>query len=112
MEKGTRINDDSDSDFLVWLSLRLQNLHNYHNKDEIIAKLESIATNLKNINIQILDCDIDKIISQYFTDFNLDKDEFLNLGYSDKERKNLRDAIKNISIDIFSKNIPKDFTLK
>lgn len=103
---------DSDSDFLEWLALRLQNLHNYHNNDKIISKLQSIANNLNNIDIQISDNDIDKIICQYFTDFNLDKDEYLNLGYSDKEREKLRNAIKKISIDIFSKNIPKDFILK
>lgn len=98
---------ESDSEFLYWLCLRLQHLHKYSADDDIIHKLQNIASK-QTFNIDLSDDEIDKIIGQYFVDFNLTKDDTCNIGYSDSQRKVVRSYIKSIVLDIYHKRVPKD----
>lgn len=98
---------ESDSEFLHWLCLRLQHVHNYDADSEIIQRLLSIISE-QTFHIDLSDDDIDKIIGQYFVDFNLTKDDTCNIGYSDSQRQAVRSYIKSIVLDIYYKRVPKD----
>jgi len=41
-------------------------------------------------------------------DFNLTKDDTCDIGYSEDQRKAVRDYIKSIVLDIYHKRVPKD----
>jgi len=79
---------------------------------ESVSRLNLLITKLKNSTIQLSTLEIDKIISQYFVDFNLTKDETLNIGYTDKERDRLRNDIISIAIDFYKQNVPKENLIK
>lgn len=79
---------------------------------ESVSRLNLLITKLKNSTIQLSTLEIDKIISQYFVDFNLTKDETLNIGYTDKERDRLRNDIMSIAIDFYKQNVPKENLIK
>lgn len=111
MEKSPEINL-SDKDFIGWLASRLQYLHGYDSKDPIIYRLINIKDEIKKHSFKHPDKDLDKVISKYFVDFFLNKDTSTNIGYTDKERDNLRYVIKQIIEDIRSNNIPKEILLK
>lgn len=104
--------DSSDIDFLYWLKQRLIYLHGYVMDHESVSRLNLLITKLKNNTIQLSTLEIDKIISQYFVDFNLTKDETLNIGYTDKERDRLRNDIISIAIDFYKQNVPKENLIK
>jgi len=104
--------DSSDIDFLYWLKQRLIYLHGYAMDHESVSRLNLLITKLKNSTIQLSTLEIDKIISQYFVDFNLTKDETLNIGYTDKERDRLRNDIMSIAIDFYKQNVPKENLIK
>jgi hypothetical protein len=106
MEKSPEINL-SDTNFIGWLISRLEYLHGYAKDDPIICRLNKIKHSFKYSNN-----DLDKVISKYFIDFFLNKDTSTNIGYTDKERDDLRHAIKQIIEDIRSNNIPKEILLK
>jgi len=113
MEKSTKINLYlSDANFIGWLWSRLQYLHGYSKNDEILIRLSKIKNNIELLCSQYSDNDLDKIISRYFVDFYLDHDESTSIGYSNAERDNLRNAIKQIIADVREHNIPKDILLK
>lgn len=103
---GTSIN------FLEWLSKRLIFRHGYLEYDDVIQKLKKCIDDITIIDIKISDDDLDKIISRYYADFYLEKTEDLNLGYTQTERKRLRQDIKSIVIDVITKNIPKEPIVK
>jgi hypothetical protein len=98
---------ESDSEFLHWLSLRLQHFHKYDADHDIIHKLQNIASK-QMFRIDLSNQDIDKIIGQYLVDFNLTKDDTCDIGYSEDQRKAVRDYIKSIVLDIYHKRVPKD----
>lgn len=68
------------------------------------AKL--VLKKIKNPNIAISDYDLNKILSKYFIDFNLEKTE--HIGFNDKDREQLRNSIRLIVNDILTNKIPKD----
>ena len=111
MEKGSEINH-SDSEFIEWLSNRLHNLHSYDLSSFIINRLSNIKEKLDNYDSSISDADLDKIISQYFLDFFLNKDHTTSIGYTDKEREDLRNVIKQIVKDVNDKRIPNKVLLQ
>lgn len=113
MEKSSEIDlNISDSQFLEWLIKRLSNVHGYSIDNDIINRLSNISKSIELYNKKCSDDDLDKIISQYFVDFFLTKDETTSIGYTDKERDNLRNAIKKIMDDIRLNRIPKEITLQ
>lgn len=113
MEKSTEINLDwSDIDFIEWLISRLKYLHGYSTYGDIVNRLDHIKHSLEIYSKQYSDTDLDKIISQYFIDFCLSRDETTSIGYTESERNNLRNAIKRIIADVHSNNVPKDILLK
>ena len=83
-------------DFLNWLYLRLKNKH--HEQNDILYKLSDIIKHYKltplNINTQF----IDQMCKKHFPDFDMDKVEGLNFGFSEEERARYR----NFVIDIIS----------
>lgn len=92
---GDRIN------FIEWLINRLIYKHHYAENDSIIESLADIKYILKyKPAIDINDQCLDKIISKYYVDFYLDKCEDMTIGFTDDERKSLRQSIKNIVNDI------------
>jgi hypothetical protein len=104
--------DSSDIDFLYWLKQRLIYLHGYTTDNKSVSRLNLLITKLKDNTIQLSTLEIDKIISQYFVDFNLTKDGTLNIGYTDEERDRLRNDIMSIAIDFYKQNVPKETLIK
>ena len=101
-----------DFDFLYWLKQRLVYLHHYHHNDTVVQKIDLLINKLSDTTIDLVTTDIDKIISKYFIDFGLTKDHTLNIGYSEKERNELRNAIISIALDIYNGNIPEETLIK
>lgn len=113
MEKSSEIDlNISDSQFLEWLVKRLYHVHGYDINHDINQRLSIIGNNLKIYQQKCSDEDLEKIISQYFIDFFLDKDETTSIGYTDKERQNLRDTIKKIIEDVRFNRIPQKIILQ
>jgi hypothetical protein len=106
--------EDSKVLFIKWLINRLLYKHNYRESDVIILSLNEILKYLqpKTYLIDLEENDLDKIISKYYADFNLDATDDINIGYTPQQRENLRNQIKHLVSDIVNKNIPQDFTIK
>jgi hypothetical protein len=100
--------------FLEWLKRRMHFKYGCAHDDSIIISLTQIIDFLrpKKYICDIDNSSLDKIISKYWIDFNLDRADDINLGFSEKDRVKLRNDIKNIVSDIINKNVPKDFTIK
>lgn len=111
MEKSTEI-DLSDTKFIDWLISRLEYVHGYAQNNDIISRLKDIKDKLEKYNIKYSDKDLDKIISRYFIDFYLTRDNSSFIGYTETERNNLRNSIKHIIEDVKLNNLPKDILLK
>lgn len=92
-----------DKKFLNWLCQRLIFKHKYHNNDFVIEKLKGII-NSQCINVSSED--LDAIIGKYYVDFFLEKTDGMNIGYTNKERIDIRNKIKSIVEDVNNKNIP------
>jgi|LakMenEpi03Aug12_release.lakeMendotaPanAssembly.Ray.scaffolds.fasta_scaffold05897_30 hypothetical protein len=113
MEKSTEINCSfSDSEFIAWLNSRLQNIHGYDTNNSIISRLRTIMNKIAIYQKPCSDADLDKIISRYFIDFYLIRDNTTTIGYTNEERNNLRQSIKHIIADVLTNNVPKDILLK
>lgn len=113
MEKSAEIIKAlSDTDFIEWTINRLKYLHGYSDNNYILKRLSNIQDRLISYDYKCRDENLDKIISQYFIDFFLMKDQATNIGYTDQERINLRNAIKKIMEDVIRGNIPKEIILK
>lgn len=113
MEKSTEINlNVTDSQFLEWVILRLHHVHGYKPDSDIIKRLLLINHKFKLHEKHCVDEDLDKIISQYFVDFFLTRDDTTSIGYTNQERNNLRNAIRQIIADVKLNKVPKDIILK
>lgn len=113
MEKSTEINQNfSDAEFITWLISRLQYIHGYSIDNNIIVRLEKIMNKSTMYQPLCSDEDLDKIISKYFVDFCLTRDYSLSIGYTEEERNNLRQSIKQIITDVILRNVPEDILLK
>ena len=87
--------------FIGWLINRLIYRHHYADRDPIIMSLKDIQQLIhfpKDINIE--DDELDQIIIKYYADFNIDKCDGLNIGFTENERVLLRKSIRNITNDI------------
>ena len=90
--------------YIEWMFNRL--LYRFKDKKEFILKAYDILKKIKNPQIKITDENLNKILSKYFIDFNLQKEN--NIGYDDKDRRILRENIKMIIGDILQNKIPTD----
>lgn len=98
---------DEDIRFLRWLSQRLTYLHGYNANDTVVVQLNKAIKNLLcPQKILISNNDLDQIISKYYIDFYLEKKENdnFNIGFSEKERNNLRKTIRDLVTDIMNFN--------
>jgi hypothetical protein len=88
--------------YLEWILNRLS--YKFKDKPEYIQEGRNILKKITNPSIEIDDEVLDKILSKYFIDFNLDKTS--SIGYDQKDRENLRSSVRGIVWDILHKNIP------
>lgn len=102
--------DQKSKEFLSWLANRLVFKHGYSSDDPVVAKLNSLSSSKDDIDLN--QDDLDKILSKYYVGFFLDKTDDMNLGYSEKERNDIRSNMKLLVIDIINKNIPEKAILQ
>jgi len=99
--------------FLSWLMQRLINKYGLSNNHYIINSLNKIINkNTKKYFVDIDKQDLDLILSKYYADFFLENCEDLNIGYSEKDRENLRVQILSMVSDIVNNNIPREPLIK
>lgn len=102
--------------FLCWLKQRLVYCHKYDNNSLILLKLKSIIDTLsKQKTLSISNNDLDKIISKYYVDFYLEKNndnDPLKIGYNNQERRKLREIIRCLVTDVINLNIPNNPVIK
>jgi hypothetical protein len=93
--------------YLEWIFNRLV----YRFKDDAfdLETSKNILSKIKKPNFNIDDDILDKIISKYYVDFYLDKNN--NIGFTDAERSNLRSTIKNLVDDVIHKRVPEKHTI-
>jgi hypothetical protein len=95
--------------YLEWIFNRLV----YRFKDDKfdLETSKNILGKIKKPNFDIEDSMLDKIISKYYTDFYLDKQD--NIGFTNIERLNLRSMVRNLVDDVIHKRVPaKNTTIK
>lgn len=92
-----------DGAFLNWIANRIVYRAGDSEEDWHILYMRDLCHRLKTPSISISDADLDRIIAKYYTDFFLDKTD--NIGFSEKERSELRSTIRLITQDILSLNI-------
>lgn len=87
--------------FLNWLGNRLIYKHGYSPEDPVIKQ---IAGCIKWIEEEkhITDDELDNIIRKYYADFDMEYAEDIKLGFTNKERANLRSSIRSIVKDVNS----------
>jgi len=90
--------------YLEWILNRL--LYKFQDDKKYIDTAKKIINKIKSPKIFIADDNLNKILSKYFIDFNLEKTE--HIGYSEKDRQNLRNSIRSIVQDIIDNKFPKD----
>ena len=108
MEKIDQIN------FLNWLYNRFHYKYNYPKDSFILYAIDCIIQDIKPkpYIVDISQEDLDKILSKYYVDFNLDRTSEMNIGFSNVDRQNLRTHTKNIVNDVVNKIIPQDILIK
>lgn len=100
------MSDKEDTTFVKWYINRLVFKYKVP-LDQNFKKFYSLLHKSNNAKkICLLASDLDKIISKYYADFFLDKSE--NMGYTEEERKKLREHILQISYDILNNKVPSD----
>lgn len=91
--------------YLEWIFNRL--LYRFKDDMKYVEAAKGILNKIKKPpNIIIADDNLNKILSKYFIDFNLQKTG--SVGFNDKDRAELRNSIRSIMSDILSNNIPTD----
>lgn len=90
--------------YLEWIFNRL--LYRFKDNPKYIESAKVILNKIKKPDIAIDDDNLNKILSKYFIDFNLEKTE--HIGFNDKDREQLRNSIRLIVNDILTNKIPKD----
>ena len=60
----------------------------------------------------ILESDLDLILSKYYADFFLEASDGSTMGFSDKQRNDLRSTTRNIINDVVNRKIPKEAVIK
>lgn len=99
--------------FLEWLINRLIYKHLYSQEDIVINHLRDIQADLsKDYQCEIDSGSLDSILSKYYVDFNLNKSEDFNVGFTTAEREHLRTTIRQIINDVVNKQINKEPIIK
>lgn len=93
--------------YLEWIFNRLE--YRFKDDPKNIDTAKKIINKIKNPNLNIEDNNLDKIISKYYVDFYLDKQD--NIGFSKNERDELRLMIKNLVKDVIYQRIPEQHTI-
>lgn len=92
--------------FIGWLINRLIYKHLYSQDDIVIKNLIELKQELsKDYECNIDQEPLDIILSNYYIDFNLDKTEDFKIGFTDKDREQLRVFIRQIVNDVVNKKI-------
>jgi len=82
--------------FLQWLCNRLIYKHGYTIDDPIVKKIINLTKWIIEKETYISDDQLDNIIKKYYADFDMEYSEDLKLGFTNKERENLRSSIRSI----------------
>lgn len=82
------------NEFLGWLANRLQ--FKFKEDPTITNSLNNILSNYKLIPKRIPIELIDEICKKHYPDFDLEKVSDLNMGYTNKERMQIRDFVIDI----------------
>lgn len=85
--------------FLNWLSNRLIYKYGYSPDDQTIQKIISLTKDLDK-KYYISDSQLDDIIRKYYADFDMEYSNDIKLGFTNKERENLRSTIRSIVQDV------------
>jgi hypothetical protein len=93
--------------YLEWIFNRL--VYRFNDDKFDLETSKKILGKIKKPNFNIDDDKLDKIISKYYIDFYLDKQN--NIGYTHTERSNLRLMIRNLVDDIIHKRVPEQHTI-
>lgn len=103
--------EDKDITYLKWLYNRLK--YRYSSEDSLLQNLESIIKKISPpLSISIDEDSLDKILSKYYVDFYLEKEDSSNIGFNQEERIKLRSTILNLTKDIVNLTIPKELIIK
>lgn len=92
-----------DGAFLDWIANRMIYKAGDTERDWHILYMRDLGHRLTTPSVSISDRDLDSIIAKYYVDFFLDKSA--NIGFTEKERSELRLMIRSITQDILSQNI-------
>jgi hypothetical protein len=90
--------------YLEWIFNRL--LYKFKDDSRYIEAAKIVLNKIKCPQISITDDNLNRILSKYFVDFNLQKTE--TIGFNDSDRKQLRTCIRSIIQDVLTNNIPKN----
>ncbi|NBQ17248.1 hypothetical protein EBU24_02955 [bacterium] len=115
MEKANQVNReaiDNKQRYLLWLIQRM--LYKYGESKDLVEPLYGILECLKPkpYILDIPDTDLDRVIAKYYIDFNLESSDDFRIGFSEDQRKELRQCVKALIVDVVNKNIPKDNLIK
>lgn len=94
---------DKDIKLLRWFFNRLVYKHRLSVDDSAYKEAHRVILKLDPKNatkIEISDSDLDKIITKYYVDFQLEKCE--RLGYTEAERQQLRQTVLSLTEDIYN----------
>jgi hypothetical protein len=94
------INYMTNQTFIHWLTTKLK--EDFHQSDVVIDRIYSIYNNKPKAKISLAGDRLDALCKKYYADFDLEKTEYMKIGYSDPERDEIRAFIKNISSDLVS----------
>ena len=75
--------------FLNWLGNRLIHKHGYSLDDQIIQQITALIKKIEKTD-HVSDNQLDNILRKYYADYDMEYAEDIKLGFTNKERENLR----------------------
>jgi len=94
----------NDLEFLDWMVNRLIHKHDYAESDSTIAILKRIKERLcDSVSCEIDDESLNNLLGHYYVGFNLEPSEDFPIGFSEKQREDLRNVTRSIVRDIVNK---------
>lgn len=85
--------------FLNWLGNRLIHKHGYGLDDQIIQQIIALINKLGKMD-SVSDSQLEDILRKYYADYDMEYAEDIKLGFTNKERENLRSTIRSIVQDV------------
>ena len=85
--------------FLNWLGNRLIHKHGYSVDDQIIQEIIALINKLGKMD-SVSDSQLEDILRKYYADYDMEYAEDIKLGFTNKERENLRSTIRSIVQDV------------